>query len=59
MLHSYLRQEPQTQTQPQLLRELLQAQQRTNRLLQALMYGGVGFVLGLLGLQLYLRFYVF
>ena len=59
LLHSYLRQEPQTQTQPQLLRELLQAQQRTNRLLQALMYGGVGFVLGLLGLQLYLRFYVF
>ena len=59
LLHGYLRQEPQTQTQPQLLRELLQAQQRTNRLLQALMYGGVGFVLGLLGLQLYLRFYVF
>ena len=59
LLHSYLRQESQTQTQPQLLRELLQAQQRTNRLLQALMYGGVGFVLGLLGLQLYLRFYVF
>ena len=59
LLHSYLRQEPQTQTQPQLLRELLQAQLRTNRLLQALMYGGVGFVLGLLGLQLYLRFYVF
>ena len=59
LLHSYLRQEPHTQTQPQLLRELLQAQQRTNRLLQALMYGGVGFVLGLLGLQLYLRFYVF
>ena len=59
LLHSYLRQESQTQPQPQLLRELLQAQQRTNRLLQALMYGGVGFVLGLLGLQLYLRFYVF
>ncbi len=57
LLHGYLRQEP--QAQPQLLRELLQAQQRTNRLLQALMYGGVGFVLGLLGLQLYLRFYVF
>ena len=57
LLHGYLRQEP--QAQPQLLRELLQAQQRTNRLLQGLMYGGVGFVLGLLGLQLYLRFYVF
>lgn len=39
--------------------ELLAEQKRTNALLQALMYGGVGFVLGLLVMQLIVRVQVF
>lgn len=41
------------------LDELLAEQKRTNRLLQALMYGGVGFVLGLVAMQLIVRVRVF
>jgi ubiquinone biosynthesis protein len=41
------------------LDELLAEQKRTNRLLQALMYGGVGFVLGLLAMQVIVRVRVF
>ena len=41
------------------LHELLAEQKRTNRLLQALIYGGVGFVLGLLAMQLIVRVRVF
>jgi ubiquinone biosynthesis protein len=41
------------------LDELLAAQKHTNRLLQALMYGGVGFVLGLVVMQLIVRVRVF
>ena len=41
------------------LDELLAEQKRTNRLLQALMYGGVGFVLGLLAMQVIVRVQVF
>lgn len=39
--------------------ELLAEQKRTNRLLQALMYGGIGFMLGLLVMQLIVRVRVF
>ena len=39
--------------------ELLQEQRRTNRLLQVLIYGGVGFVLGLLAMQLLVRVRLF
>ncbi len=39
--------------------ELLAEQKRTNRLLQALMYGGIGFVLGLVIMQLIVRVRVF
>ncbi|WP_296447773.1 ubiquinone biosynthesis regulatory protein kinase UbiB [Rhodoferax sp. UBA5149] len=39
--------------------ELLAEQKRTNSLLQAIMYGGVGFVLGLLAMQLIVRVRVF
>lgn len=38
---------------------LLAEQKRTNRLLQALLYGGVGFVLGLVAMQLLVRVRVF
>jgi ubiquinone biosynthesis protein len=41
------------------LDELLVEQRRTNRLLQALVYGGVGFVLGLVVMQLIVRVRVF
>ena len=41
------------------LEALLVEQKRTNRLLQALLYGGVGFVLGLVAMQLLVRVRVF
>ncbi|MEO8118854.1 MAG: ubiquinone biosynthesis regulatory protein kinase UbiB [Rhodoferax sp.] len=41
------------------LDELLAEQKRTNRLLQGLIYGGVGFVLGLVAMQLIVRVRVF
>ena len=41
------------------LQELLQEQKRTNRMLQSLIYGGLGFALGLLAMQLVLRIRVF
>ncbi len=41
------------------LRDLLQEQKRTNRLLQTLLYGGVGFILGLIVMQWVMRFRVF
>jgi ubiquinone biosynthesis protein len=41
------------------LQELLQEQKRTNKLLQSLIYGGLGFALGLLAMQLVLRIRVF
>ena len=53
LLHDYLRQKPHD-SRAELL-ELLAAQKRTNRLLQSLLYGGLGFVLGLLAMQLFVR----
>ena len=41
------------------LQELLLEQRRTNKLLQSLIYGGLGFALGLLAMQLVLRIRVF
>ena len=41
------------------LEELLAEQKRTNRLLQTLIYAGIGFVLGLLAMQLLVRVRVF
>ncbi|MBT9506073.1 ubiquinone biosynthesis regulatory protein kinase UbiB [Rhodoferax sp.] len=42
-----------------VVEELLAEQKRTNKLLQALMYGGVGFLLGLVVMQLIVRVRVF
>jgi len=53
LLHDYLRQPARGMEHE--LRQLLQEQQRTNRLLQAVLYGGLGFVLGLLAMQLIVR----
>ncbi len=56
LLHSYLQRQDQGQHHSQQLAQaLLQEQRRTNRLLQALLYGGLGFVLGLLVMQLIVR----
>jgi ubiquinone biosynthesis protein len=41
------------------LEELLAEQKRTNRMLQAILYGGVGFVMGLVTMQLVNRLQVF
>ena len=57
LLHGYLRGRPHDDRAE--LRELLAAQKRTNRLLQSLVYGGLGFVLGLLAMQLFMRIRVF
>jgi ubiquinone biosynthesis protein len=57
LLHQYLRQR-RTEPTP-LVRELLEAQKRTNRLLQSLIYGGLGFVLGLLLMQWLVRMRLF
>ena len=58
LLHDFLKQRPGSNHQRQL-EELLAEQKRTNRLLQALIYGGVGFALGLLAMQLVVRVRVF
>ncbi|HEY0200916.1 MAG TPA: ubiquinone biosynthesis regulatory protein kinase UbiB, partial [Burkholderiaceae bacterium] len=57
LLHDYLRQRPSEYRRD--LEELLAAQKRTNRLLQSLIYGGMGFVLGLLAMQLLIRIRIF
>jgi len=57
LLHDYLAQRPADHRRE--VRELLEAQKRTNRLLQAIVYGGMGFVLGLLVMQLLIRVRLF
>ena len=53
LLHDFLRQR--NGHDSRALRALLAEQRRTNRLLQGLIYGGCGFLLGLLAMQLLLR----
>ncbi|MEB0110047.1 ubiquinone biosynthesis regulatory protein kinase UbiB [Variovorax sp. RTB1] len=57
LLHDYLENRPADHRRE--LMELLAAQKRTNKLLQAIVYGGMGFVLGLLAMQLLLRVRIF
>ncbi|MDR3452902.1 MAG: ubiquinone biosynthesis regulatory protein kinase UbiB [Rhodoferax sp.] len=57
LLHDYLLQRPGDQRRD--LSELLAEQKRTNKLLQGLIYGGVGFVLGLIVMQIVLRVRLF
>ena len=57
LLHDYLSQKP-TDHRRELL-ELLAEQKRTNKLLQGLVYGGFGFVLGLIVMQVLVRVRVF
>ncbi len=53
LLHDFLRQRKGDESRE--LQALLTEQRRTNRLLQALIYGGLGFTLGLLAMQLLVR----
>ncbi len=57
LLHGYLQQRPH-ESRRELL-ELLAAQKQTNRLLQSMIYGGLGFALGLLAMQLLMRLRIF
>jgi ubiquinone biosynthesis protein len=57
LLHDYLQDRPTSLRRE--LKELLAEQKRTNRLLQGLMYGGLGFALGLVVMQLVVRVRLF
>jgi len=57
LLHDYLKRGPH-HDRSELL-ELLAEQKRTNRLLQGLIYGGIGFALGLVAMQIVVRVQVF
>jgi len=61
LLYDFLKQgaAPQRAEMDKRMLELLAEQKRTNKLLQGLMYGGIGFVLGLLAMQVLLRIRVF
>ncbi len=60
LLHDFLENRPPDHRRELLeLLELLAAQKRTNRLLQSILYGGIGFVLGLLAMQLLVRVRIF
>jgi ubiquinone biosynthesis protein len=57
LMHEYLKRSPQAQRRE--LEDLLAEQRRTNRLLQAIIYGGIGFALGLLAMQVIVRVHLF
>ena len=57
LVYGYLQQK--NSTDQQLTQELLREQRRTNRLLQGLVYGGLGFVCGMLVMQILTRTRIF
>jgi ubiquinone biosynthesis protein len=57
LLHDFLKQQPNRLEHN--LKDLLIEQKRTNRLLQGLVYGGAGFALGLLAMQILVRVKLF
>jgi ubiquinone biosynthesis protein len=57
LIYDYLRNRPHDHRHD--LQELLAEQRRTNKLLQGLVYGGVGFAVGLILMQLLLRVRLF
>ena len=57
LLHDFLKQPPDHLRRE--LGELIVEQRRTNRLLQAIVFGGVGFLLGLMTMQLVGRWWLF
>ncbi|MBK6869347.1 MAG: ubiquinone biosynthesis regulatory protein kinase UbiB [Burkholderiales bacterium] len=58
LLHGYLQQRPIDDLRAEL-RDLVRQQRRTNGLLQKIVYGGIGFVLGLIVMQVILRVQIF
>ena len=58
LLHGYLQQRPIDGLRAEL-RELVREQRRTNGLLQKIVYGGIGFVLGLIVMQVIVRVRLF
>jgi ubiquinone biosynthesis protein len=54
LIFEYLQHPPAANASPELV-ALLAEQKRTNRLLQAIVYGGIGFVLGLIAMQILVR----
>ena len=60
LLANYLKNKSsQTDSESQILRDLLREQQRTNKLLQRLMYAGFGFIVGLIVMQAVSRMHMF
>lgn len=57
LVYGYLQQK--NGNEQQLVQELLREQRRTNRLLQGLIYGGLGFALGMLAMQVLIRIRLF
>ena len=57
LLHDFLAQRPDARDGQ--LEQLLAAQTRTNKLLQAIIYGGIGFALGLIVMQIVVRVSLF
>ena len=57
LMHDFLRHRAQPERRE--LQNLIDEQRRTNRLLQAFLYGGVGFALGLLAMQVVARIRIF
>ena len=57
LLHDYLKRNPADQRRE--LEQLIAEQRRTNRLLQGLIYGGIGFAFGLIAMQIVLRVSLF
>jgi len=59
LLHAYLQREQEAPgVADRQAQQLLAEQRRTNRLLQALIYGGIGFVLGLIAMQIVVRVWI-
>jgi ubiquinone biosynthesis protein len=54
LLFEFLQRPNSSANSPELL-ALLAEQKRTNRLLQGIVYGGIGFVLGLIAMQILIR----
>ena len=56
LLADFLKQKPtDSQRDQQVMHDLLAEQRRTNKLLQGIIYGGLGFVLGLIVMQFVVR----
>ncbi|MEQ1535216.1 MAG: ubiquinone biosynthesis regulatory protein kinase UbiB [Burkholderiaceae bacterium] len=60
LLANYLKHKSsRTDSESQILKDLLREQQRTNKLLQRLMYAGFGFIVGLIVMQVVSRMHMF